>query len=295
MTRPTKATTAGTTYLTLQRLATQRGRPTDELLQLYVLERFLARLALSDAAEKLVLKGGVLLAAFDARRPTRDIDFAARQVSNELEAIRALVIGILDVKIDDGVQFDRNSVGIDVIRDDALYSGARVTAQARVSRAKLTFHVDVNIGDPIHPAPQMVELPSLIGDAVRVLGYPIEMVLAEKLVTALDRGTTSTRWRDFADIWTLVCRHDVSGLAVTEASRRVAEHRDVAFRSLSERLDGYAALAQPRWAAWRTKFRLHQLPESFEEVLRLVCAFGEPIFDGSAEERHWHRDTAGWK
>jgi predicted nucleotidyltransferase component of viral defense system len=49
---------------------------TDELIQLYALEGFLDRLSKSRFAENFVLKGGVLLAAFDARRPTRDIDFA---------------------------------------------------------------------------------------------------------------------------------------------------------------------------------------------------------------------------
>ena len=50
------------------------GAPFDELLQLYVLEAFLARLAGSRFADQFVLKGWILLAAFDERRPTRDID-----------------------------------------------------------------------------------------------------------------------------------------------------------------------------------------------------------------------------
>jgi hypothetical protein len=33
------------------------------------------------------------------------------------------------------------------------------------------------------------------------------MVHAEKLVTAIDRGTTNTRWRDFADEYLLSGRH----------------------------------------------------------------------------------------
>jgi hypothetical protein len=44
---------------------------------LYILEGFLARLAESPAREKFVLNGGVLLASFDNRRPTRDVDGAA--------------------------------------------------------------------------------------------------------------------------------------------------------------------------------------------------------------------------
>lgn len=45
--RPTRATTAGRTYLDLQNLARRTGRPTEELQQLYVPECFLERLAAS--------------------------------------------------------------------------------------------------------------------------------------------------------------------------------------------------------------------------------------------------------
>jgi hypothetical protein len=70
MSRPTRATAGGRAYLDLQNLARRDRRSTQELLVLYVLERFLARLAISGHREKFVLKGGMLLAALSARRPT---------------------------------------------------------------------------------------------------------------------------------------------------------------------------------------------------------------------------------
>lgn len=77
MTGPTRSDPAGRTYLDLQNKARREKRPTQELLGLYVLEGLLTRLAASDARDSLVLKGGALLAAFGARRPTRDVDFLA--------------------------------------------------------------------------------------------------------------------------------------------------------------------------------------------------------------------------
>jgi hypothetical protein len=71
MTRPARDTTAGRVYLDLQRKARAEARGTDELLVLYVLERFLYRLSISEFRDQFVLKGGMLLAAFDERRPTR--------------------------------------------------------------------------------------------------------------------------------------------------------------------------------------------------------------------------------
>ena len=81
--RPTRATVAGRAYLDLQNLARRQGRPTDELHQMYALEGFLARLAISSYAGQLILKGGVLLAAYEARRPTRDAGLQARRLPDQ--------------------------------------------------------------------------------------------------------------------------------------------------------------------------------------------------------------------
>jgi hypothetical protein len=68
-------------------------------------------------AEKLVLKGGVLLAAYDTCRPTRE------------------------------------------------------TLTGRLSVARLAFHVDVNVGDPIWPAPQKITLPRLLDGQLVLTGF----------------------------------------------------------------------------------------------------------------------------
>lgn len=110
MSAPTRATIAGRAYLDLRKLARENQRPVDELLQLYVLEAFLARLTGSRFADQLVLKGGVLLAAFDERRPTRDIDLQGQAVENDIQAVRATACEIAATVLDDGVVKDhRNS------------------------------------------------------------------------------------------------------------------------------------------------------------------------------------------
>ena len=66
MKRPTRASPAGSAYLDLQNRARKERRGTQELLTLYVVERWLARLSGSAHASKFVIKGGMLLAC-DAR------------------------------------------------------------------------------------------------------------------------------------------------------------------------------------------------------------------------------------
>jgi len=94
MRRPTRATAAGQAYLDLQNRARAEGRATQELLTLYVVERWLARLSMSPYTDQFIIKGGMLLAAYDARRPTADLDALARAVSNDQSVVVERVIQI---------------------------------------------------------------------------------------------------------------------------------------------------------------------------------------------------------
>jgi predicted nucleotidyltransferase component of viral defense system len=293
--RPTRRTAGGRAYLDLQNLARRTSRPTDELHQLYALEGFLDRLTRSPYADRFVLKGGVLLAAFDSRRPTRDIDLAARHVDNDAEAIRGLFAEIVMIDVDDGLSFEPETITAEVIRDGDAYSGVRVTVSGTLASAALRFHVDLNIGDPISPAPEAVTLPRLLGGELVMAGYPLEMVLAEKLVTAVQRGTANTRWRDFSDVARLTTAHAVDGARLSESDRQVAVYRRVVVAPLVEVLDGYAAVAQNRWSAWRHKHRLEDLsPEHFDALLAQVVRFADPVLSGDVEDRGWDPKSRSW-
>ncbi|MFG3683773.1 nucleotidyl transferase AbiEii/AbiGii toxin family protein [Micromonospora chalcea] len=293
--RPTRASVAGRAYLDLQRLARRTGRPTDELHQIYALEGFLARLAKSPYANKLVLKGGVLLAAYAARRPTRDVDLQGRWISNDADHVLDIVRRIAALDVDDGLTLDAAGATAETIRDDDAYSGVRVNLTGRLAAARLALHIDVNVGDPIWPDPQPVKLPRLLDGEIVVTGYPLPMVYAEKLVTALQRGVANTRWRDFADVYLLSGGHDVDGDEMVTAVQRVAAYRAVPLGSLTQVLDGYAAIAQGRWAVWRRKHRLDdRLPPSFDEVLARTFALADPVFSGRAGGRTWVASASDW-
>jgi len=114
---------------------------------------------------------------------------------------------------------------------------------ASLATARPSFHVDVSVGDPITPEPQIAYLPCIVGGTIAVRGYPLSMVHAEKIVTAIARGTANSRWRDFADMYTLTRRHPVDGTELTTSIREVAQHRGTRLTSLSTTLDGSAPSA----------------------------------------------------
>jgi predicted nucleotidyltransferase component of viral defense system len=269
---PNRQTTAGRAYLDLRNLAKKSGRLTEELLVLYALEGFLDRLSRSSRRDLFVLKGGVLLAAYDSRRATRDIDFAARAINNDAEVVMSLVAEIMSESVDDGIIFATETLSAQTIREDGEYAGVRVTARASLSTASLYFHLDINIGDMIWPGPSMVSLPRLLGtDPIRILGYPITMILAEKIVTAMQRGTANTRWRDFVDIGALLGTDDYDAAELRRTIELVAQDREVTIRPLAETLAGYPELAQNRWEAWRRNQRLESTtPESFSSLIKPI-------------------------
>jgi Nucleotidyl transferase AbiEii toxin, Type IV TA system len=292
---PSRATPAGRAYLDLRSKARSDRRPVDELMQLYVLEAFLARVSGSHYAGRFVLKGGVLLAAFGERRPTRDVDLHAHALDNDAEHIQEVICDIAPKDLDDGVVFEVRDATSVVIRDEDAYSGVRVTMRAELATARPHFHVDVNVGDLITPAPENVRLPRLLGGEIVIRGYPLAMVYAEKIVTAVARGTLSTRWRDFADIYLLSGRHGVAGSDMTVSVRQVADHRRVELVPLSRILDGYAEIGQARWAIWTRKQRLEdRLPESFAEVVSTVATFADPVITHTATNLAWDPRIGGW-
>ena len=295
MNRPTRSTPDGDAYLDLQKMAKADGRSTDELLALYALEGFLDRLSTSPRADDLVLKGGVLLAAYDTRRPTRDIDLQATHLAGDADTVLALVRDIAAVHKDDGLVYDAGSATAEVIRDEEEYSGVRVRLIGHLSRARIAFHVDVNVGDPIVPPPGQVEVPRLLGGAITVRGYPLSMVFAEKIVTAVQRGTVNTRWRDYADIALLSAAHDVDGDELAASIDVVATHRNATLTPLDEALAGYAEIAQNKWSAWVRKQRLtDRLDQDFASVLQDVFTFAGPAVSGAIKGLTWVHRVGRW-
>jgi hypothetical protein len=114
-------------------------------------------------------------------------------------------------------------------------------------------------------------------------------------MTAVQRGTTNTRWRDYVDIYLLSRAHAVSGRELDESLARVSEVRGVQRRSLSSATTGYAALAQAKWAPWVRKQGLHhRVSTNFAPLLEQVALFADPILEGRSTEFTWQPTLGRW-
>lgn len=295
MTHPTRADPAGRAYLDLQNQARRQRRGTQELLTLYVLERFLARLSTSAHADRFVLKGGMLLAALAARRPTADLDLMATHLTNDEQTVLNRITEITP-ETDDGVTYRTQTARARTIRKSDLYTGVRISMEARVHSASVKLALDINFGDPITPAPEInpTLLPGMA--PVRILGYPVHTVLAEKITTAVNLGATSTRVRDYLDIWTLTGIHDLGAAPTRAALEATAAHRQITLRPLSRAVADLAATRAETYAAFLRRLGpdAEPCPRDFRIVVDQVVAFADPLLASHHHDGHWSAAQRAW-
>ncbi|MEU6715048.1 nucleotidyl transferase AbiEii/AbiGii toxin family protein [Nonomuraea sp. NPDC046802] len=264
----------------------------------YVLERFLYRLALSPLGGRhFILKGGLLLAQLGARRMTRDIDILGRAFPGDEEEIIRRVTAIAAVQVDDGVIFDPRTLKTLPIREQDEYHGLRLAMVATIARAKLKLQLDVSLGDPVTPAPRIIDYPQqLAAESFQLFGYPLATVIAEKLSTAVALGDLNTRDRDYADLFRLVCLHDLNGDELTAALHATAIHRGIGLKPLSTSITDLGERRQSSYAAWRRRQETAAsgYPERFATVVELVFAFADPLLTGEAINRSWNARERAW-
>jgi len=138
---------------------------------------------------------------------------------------------------------------------------------ATVAVAVVKLRLDISTGDPVAPPPTIVDYPTLLGGhpRLRVLGYPLPVVLAEKLCTAVELGAGNSRVRDYAGIWTLARSHDITAADLLTALAATSKHRDVTLRPLAEVIGDYGVVragayrlpAPPRTRRCQTPRGLH--------------------------------------
>lgn len=272
------------------------GANTGNLLVVYAVEGFLRRLAASDYASSMTLKGGMLMAAMASRRMTKDADLSAVGVANDQARVAAVVREILAVPLarEDGLVFDADSIRTEVMREEAEYHGVRVRVLARLATARVTVTLDFSFGDLNRST--IIDLPELLGSGtIRLAAYPPEMTVAEKVATMMSRRELNTRDRDFADVWILSRVQPFSAPELRASIHEVAEHRGHAVIVLAEALADMPDRERPYAAMVNRMGFQHAPPASWKQLLADVRAFIDPLIaDTAGRLRRWDRANLRW-
>jgi hypothetical protein len=274
----------------------EHGSNTGALMVVYAVESFLRRLAISEYAEQMVLKGGMLMAANEIRQMTIDADLSTHGVANDENNVRAVVEQICALAPDpnDGIVIDTTSIRTEVMREDAEYRGVRCRLVAHLGRARIPFALDFSFGD--HGQSTTIELESVIDrPAVELRAYPLALNLAEKIVTAMQRREVSTRDRDFADVWVTSRLHRLDADELRGHMLAVANHRRQPIITMAEALANMPDRQQSYAAMVARMFYLFPPPELWADVIAGVIGFVDPILrDQDGVLSYWDAEQLRW-
>ena len=230
------------------------------VLQNYMFERFLARLSMSDYREKFVVKGGMLIAAIVGldTRSTMDLDTTLRNLPLTEEKVMEAVENICKITLGDDVIFEVKSIA--PIRKDDRYGGFCVRLDAIYDTIVTPLSIDVSTGDVITPDAVEYEFSGIFDEEIRIKmwGYNIESVMAEKVETILSRGIFNTRPRDFYDVYILGTTQRYDKKIFLKALEATAIHRGsreqiIDKTGIIEKLSASEELIQ-MWEKYRKKF-----------------------------------------
>ncbi len=288
----------GIEKIVLQKLkskARNKKLPFQLILQLFCQEEFLRRLSISSYSHQFILKGGLFLFAYNGfeGRPTMDIDLLARQVSNDQKDIQRHISEIIDMKTDnDYIIFEIKSV--ENIAEQKAYHGVRVKMLAMIDNTKTPFDIDVGIGDIIVPEENYLQLQTQLEGftSPKLMSYSLESTIAEKLEAMFSRMETTSRMKDYYDIFSLASHYNFDGIVLRNAIFQTFENRETPcnleslerIRLLYENDD-----MKKKWNAFIKKSIGVEL--SFTEVVDMIVQFiMEPIkaiVEGNSLDKIW--------
>ncbi|MBY3433204.1 nucleotidyl transferase AbiEii/AbiGii toxin family protein [Rhizobium laguerreae] len=260
-------------------------------MRLYAQQRLLYRISVSEIAPSFVLKGGVMLAAYNDGhlfRASEDIDFNAYMRSLTADGATAEVLNAIRIAVatpvpDDGVVFDTSTMTTKKEHVGRI-PGSKVMLIAHIHTARIQLSVDVGFGNVITPDAVPMEIPTLLPGLVPcpvIAGYPLETIIAEKLHAVRQFGMDNTRHKDLFDLWRIQDNYKLDGATVSRAVALTFEHQGSSVETdLPGLSEAYMERNTGAWAAFLRKNAL-KADEDFRDVGATLRYFANPIMAGA--------------
>ena len=275
------------------------SQPLSVLMERFVLGRLLWRLSRCEGANQFVLKGAQLFSLWapEIHRPTRDLDLLSFGESSPQKMelfFRALLSR--PAEPEDGLVW--GGVAVERIREDQRYEGVRITVRATLDGAVIPAQVDVGFGDVITPEPVEMTWQELLGfPEARLLAYPPETVIAEKLQAAHELEMANSRMKDFFDLDWLSRHMEFDLKTLSLAVRATFSRRETPMPikmplALTEAFSSDSGKVT-QWNAFlrKNKIDAHEL----SVVIKRLHAFLSPVlFSESDSEQMVWKASAGW-
>lgn len=268
----------------LMNMADGDNKRYQQLVVRYLHERLLYRLSKSDYGERFILKGGVLLYAFEefVPRPTSDIDFLGDRIANDKGIILDAFKSILAMSSgDDGITFQSDTLTADDITLEKKYPGIRIGIVCKLGTYKQNLTMDIGFGDVVIPKPVDMEYPTIFDsmDEPVVKAYSLEAVVAEKFQTMIDRGRFNSRMKDYFDLYRIFSAHQFDNALLSEAIKATFENRGTEFvegHDFYSEDFGKDTMLNQQWKNYIRKMKL-DLP-SFPDIYNSIANWLMPYW-----------------
>lgn len=255
------------------------------VMQNYMLERLLARMAFSEYRLSFIIKGGFLISAMLGldTRTTMDLDTTVKGLDISHSSLKKIFKEICEEEVDDDIvfSFDRT----ENIRETDEYPGVRVYLLGVYDPIRVPITVDVTTGDRITPKEIEYGVQCMFDDEIiKIMSYNIETILAEKIESIMSRGVTNTRPRDYYDVYTLyrlkwsnVCVPELKKALENTAKKRKTEWIFEGVGDMLETLKGSKELKR-RWDQYSRKYE-YAKDITYSDVMDVLAEMFEKLDD----------------
>ena len=210
-------------------ISKKTGVNANSLLQMCLFEGILEKISNSKYKNHIILKGGLLISSLIGveMRSTLDMDTTIRGLPINEENISKILHEILEITIDADIVY--RLIKLERIRKEDLYEDFCATISCRYGKINANLNIDITTGDIITPKEIQYSYEKILEEgSISILTYTIETIIAEKFETISSRNITTTRARDFYDLYMLykIYKSKIERNVLKEAITLTSQHRN---------------------------------------------------------------------
>ena len=213
----------------IRNISKKTGVNANSLLQMCLFEGILEKISKSKYKNHIILKGGLLISSLIGveMRSTLDMDTTIRVLPMNEENISKILHEILEITIDADIEY--RLVKLERIRTEEFYEDFSATISCRYGKINTNLNIDITTGDIITPKEIQYSYEKILEEgSISILTYTIETIIAEKFETISSRNITTTRARDFYDLYMLykLYKSKIDRNVLKEAITLTSQHRN---------------------------------------------------------------------
>ena len=212
----------------IRNMSKKTGVNPNSLLQMCLFEGILEKLSKSKYSENFILKGGLLISSLIGvdMRSTMDMDTTVRGIPLNEDSISNILNEILAIEIDADIEY--KLIKLSPIRQEDVYEDFCANISCVFGKINATLNIDITTGDVITPREMNYSYSKIIEEGtIPIMTYTIETILAEKFETISSRNITTTRARDFYDLYMIysIYKDKINKDTLRKAIERTSKYR----------------------------------------------------------------------